>query len=51
MSNLTIAGKSFSSHLILGTGKFSSNAIMHDAIVASRASMVTMAMKRISLGD
>ena len=52
MEHLTIAGKEFSSRLFIGTGKFSSNKLMSDAIDASGAQMVTMAMKRIDLiGD
>lgn len=51
MENLIIAGKEFTSRLFLGTGKFSSNAIMRSAITASGTEMVTMAMKRINLSD
>ncbi len=51
MEKLIIAGKEFESRLFLGTGKFSSNTVMADAIAASGTQMVTMAMKRISLGD
>ena len=51
MSKLIIAGREFNSRLFLGTGKFSSNDLMKDSIVASETEMVTVAMKRISLGD
>lgn len=51
MKNLVIAGKEFSSRLFLGTGKFSSNDIMRDAIKASGTQMVTVAMKRLNLED
>lgn len=51
MEKLIIAGKEFESRLFLGTGKFSSNTVMAEAIAASGTQMVTMAMKRISLGD
>lgn len=51
MKKLTIAGKEFSSRLFLGTGKFSSNEIMSDAIKASVTQMVTVAMKRLNLED
>ena len=51
MSKLVIAGREFNSRLFLGTGKFSSNDLMKDSIVASETEMVTVAMKRISLGD
>lgn len=51
MEKLIIAGKEFSSRLFLGTGKFSSNEVMSEAIAASGTEMVTMAMKRIDLED
>lgn len=51
MEELIIAGRAFSSRLFLGTGKFSSNASMQEAIVASETEMVTVAMKRIDLSD
>lgn len=51
MERLIIAGKEFGSRLFLGTGKFSSNEVMSEAIQASGAQMVTMAMKRIDLGN
>ncbi len=47
MKKLTIAGKEFGSRLFLGTGKFSSNEVMSEAIEASGTGMVTVAMKRI----
>ena len=49
MEKLTIAGKSFSSRLFLGTGKFRSNELMEQAIRTSGSEMVTVAMKRIDL--
>ena len=51
MSKLIIAGKEFSSRLFLGTGKFDSNEKMSQAIEASGTEMVTIAMKRVDLGD
>lgn len=51
MEKLIIAGREFESRLFLGTGKFSSNAIMEQAILASGTQMVTVAMKRIELND
>ena len=51
MSDLIIAGRAFKSRLFLGTGKFRSNAEMQAAIAASGNEMVTVAMKRIELGD
>jgi thiazole synthase len=49
MSELIIAGRSFSSRLFLGTGKFSSPQVMRDAVVASRSELVTVALKRVRL--
>ena len=49
MKKLIIAGKEFESRLFLGTGKFSSNQVMSDAIEASGTQMVTVAMKRLDL--
>ncbi len=51
MSDLIIARRAFKSRLFLGTGKFRSNAEMQAAIAASGTEMVTVAMKRIELGD
>ncbi len=47
MEKLTIGGREFSSRLFVGTGKFSSNRIMREAIEASETEMVTVALKRI----
>lgn len=46
---LVIAGRSFQSRLILGTGKFSSPEAMRDALAASGAEMVTVALRRADL--
>ena len=46
---MTIAGREFHSRLILGTGKFSSNEAMRDAIAASGTGMVTVALRRADL--
>ncbi len=51
MKKLVIGGREFSSRLFVGTGKFSSNSIMREAILASETQMVTLAMKRIELGE
>lgn len=51
MQKLIIAGKEFNSRLFLGTGKFSSNSIMEQAIIASGSELVTIAMKRIHLDN
>jgi thiazole synthase len=44
---LVIAGRAFRSRLILGTGKYDSFETMRDAVVASDAEMVTVAVRRI----
>src|SRR5215471_11081943 len=46
---LSIAGRIFRSRLILGTGKFSSPDAMRDALAASGAEMVTVALRRADL--
>jgi thiazole synthase len=46
---LIIAGKRFRSRLIVGTGKYSSMEEMRDAIDASGAEMVTVAIRRLPL--
>ena len=46
---LTIAGRNFSSRLLLGTGKFSSNETMRDALAASGCEIVTVALRRADL--
>jgi thiazole synthase len=46
---LVIAGKKFASRLILGTGKFSAPEAMRDALAASGAEMVTVALRRADL--
>ena len=47
MDNLIIAGKTFQSRLIVGTGKYSSPAVMVKAHEASGADMVTVAVRRV----
>src|SRR5262245_53330805 len=46
---LIIAGRMFRSRLILGTGKFSSPETMREALSASGAEMVTVALRRADL--
>jgi thiazole synthase len=46
---LTIAGRELASRLIVGTGKYASNREMVDAIRASGAEMVTVAVRRVDL--
>ncbi len=47
MEKLIIGQREFTSRLFVGTGKFSSNRIMKEAIEASGSEMVTVALKRI----
>ncbi len=51
MEALRIAGQEFRSRLFLGTGKFSSNEMMRRAIEASGTELVTVAFKRVQLGE
>ncbi len=46
---LAIAGRQFRSRLIVGTGKFSSPEVMRDALAASGAELVTVALRRADL--
>lgn len=48
---LVIADKTFSSRLFVGTGKFSSAAVMRQALEASGSEMVTVALRRVDLKD
>ncbi|HEY3106517.1 MAG TPA: thiazole synthase [Gaiellaceae bacterium] len=48
---LTIAGREFESRLILGTGKYESFSTMKEAVVASGAEMVTVAVRRIDFDE
>ena len=48
---LSIAGTNFRSRLFLGTGKFPSAGIMKQAIEASGTQMVTVALRRVDLGN
>jgi len=48
-SPLIIADRTFSSRLMLGTGKFSSNETMRDALDASGTEIVTVALRRADL--
>ncbi|MGC6464455.1 MAG: thiazole synthase [Akkermansiaceae bacterium] len=48
-SPLVIAGREFSSRLMLGTGKFPSNELMSDALAASGTEIVTVALRRADL--
>ena len=46
---LRIAGRTFASRLIVGTGKFGSHEVMREALAASRTGMVTVALRRVDL--
>ncbi len=46
---LVIAGRSFRSRLITGTGKYDSFETMRDAVVASACELVTVAVRRLDL--
>lgn len=47
LDKLIIAGKEFSSRLLLGTGKFSSGVLMQQSIDAAESEIVTVALKRV----
>src|SRR5215204_1836776 len=49
MSDLVIAGRTFRSRLIVGTGKYPSHAIMRAAHEASGSDMVTVAVRRVDI--
>src|SRR4051812_13232066 len=46
-----IAGRTFVSRLIVGTGKYSSHPVMAQAHAASGADMVTVAVRRVNISD
>lgn len=48
---LTIAGRTFRSRLIVGTGKYPSFQVMAAAHAASGADMVTVAVRRVNISD
>src|SRR3954471_7137097 len=48
-SKLKIADREFSSRLLVGTGKYSSNELMRDALNASGTEIVTVALRRADL--
>src|SRR5882762_11711409 len=51
MDSFVIADKTFASRLIVGTGKYSSPAIMVQAHDASGAEMITVAVRRVNISD
>lgn len=48
---LTIAGKSFASRLLVGTGKYKNPEETREAILASGAEIVTIAIRRTNIGQ
>src|SRR3970040_577130 len=48
---LVVAGRRFTSRLIVGTGKYPSHAVMAQAHAASGAEMVTVAVRRVNIAD
>jgi thiazole synthase len=50
-SPFVIAGRTFQSRLIIGTGKYASHAVMARAHEASGADMVTVAVRRVNIAD
>jgi thiazole synthase len=46
-----IAGRTFKSRLIVGTGKYPSHAVMAQAHAVSGADMVTVAVRRVNISD
>src|SRR5215471_11194857 len=51
MDNLVIAGRSFRSRLMLGTGKYRNPEVMAECHRVSGAEIVTVAVRRVRLGD
>lgn len=51
MDHLNIAERLFRSRLMVGTGKFSSNAAMQGAIEASGCEIVTVALRRVDINN
>lgn len=51
MDLLKIGDKEFSSRLFTGTGKFSSNQLMRDALIASGSELTTVALKRVDVSN
>ena len=50
-SSLVIAGKTYKSRLILGTGKYKTLELMKAALEAAAPAMVTVAVRRVDLSD
>ena len=50
-TSFVIAGRTFKSRLIVGTGKYPSHQVMRDCHLASGADMVTVAVRRVNISD
>src|SRR5258708_40250455 len=50
-TNLVIAGTTYTSRLILRTGKYKSFELMKQALEAARPAMVTVAIRRVDMSD
>jgi len=51
LDNLIIAGKAYSSRLLVGTGKYKDFAETHAAVEASGSQIITVAIRRTNLGQ
>ena len=51
VDSLVISDRTFNSRLLLGTGKFSSNVVMKEALEASGTEIVTVSLRRANLND
>ncbi len=51
MDTFTIAGKTFSSRLFVGTGKYSSPSVMVRAHEAAGSEVITVAVRRVNISD
>ena len=51
LDSLVISDRTFNSRLLLGTGKFSSNNVMKEALEASGTEIVTVSLRRANLND
>lgn len=50
-TSFVIAGRTFTSRLIIGSGKYPSHSVMAQAHAASGADMVTVAVRRVNISD
>ena len=50
-TSFVIAGRTFRSRLIVGTGKYPSHQVMRDCHTTSGADMVTVAVRRVNISD